>query len=223
MNDLVGKWVPVKRYQFKSTARPFLGVTKMRRYTITEGAKTTSGGTVIQASSNGSINGARIAVEHDQIFCPACKSSGYILCIGPRLIELWNGKQTALENDLCICGCFPSPRLKSNQTLRSQVIGEEASNKKSSTSLAPPTAATSSSATDPKESQYNLVFEVTDDKTGTLLIDWPYSIELGNGEHLTGRTDHTGHTGTISSIQAEHAILRVFAPEPTPINPSWDH
>lgn len=195
----------------------------MKRYTITEGAKTTSGGTVIQASSNGSISGARIAVERDQIFCPACRSSGYILCIGPRLPEVWDGKQVALGNDLCICGCFPSPRLISNQTLRSQNIGGVASHSKSPESIGPAAAKAASDSEKSSEDQYNLVFEVTDEKTGTLLADWPYGIELGNGQHLTGRTDHAGRTTTISSTQAEHAVLRVFTPEPTPIDPFWDH
>lgn len=94
----------------------------MRRYTITLGASTTSGGKVIMATANGSINGVKIAVESDVIFCPACKSQGKILCVGPRIPETWNGKQVALENDLCICACPTPPKLVPNQTLRSQVI-----------------------------------------------------------------------------------------------------
>lgn len=43
----------------------------MQRYTITIGANTTAGGKVISASSQGSINGIKIALENDLIFCPA--------------------------------------------------------------------------------------------------------------------------------------------------------
>ena len=97
----------------------------MQRFTITLGATTTSNGKVISASSAGSINGVKIALEHDQIFCPACKYAGYILTVGPRLSELWNGKEVALENDLCICGCSPHPRLIASQTLRCQVVSDD--------------------------------------------------------------------------------------------------
>jgi uncharacterized Zn-binding protein involved in type VI secretion len=60
----------------------------MKRYTITLGAATSAGGKVIDASSNGCINGAAIALEGDTIFCPACKSTGKIVCIEPRIPEL---------------------------------------------------------------------------------------------------------------------------------------
>lgn len=94
----------------------------MRRHTITLGASTSAGGKVISASSAGSINGVPIALENDTIFCPACKSQGKIVCVGPRIPETWNGKQVALENDLCMCACASPPKLVPNQTLRSQVI-----------------------------------------------------------------------------------------------------
>jgi len=96
----------------------------MKRYTITLGASTTAGGKVIVASANGSINGVKIALENDLIFCPACKSQGEIVCVGPRIPETWNGKQVALENDLCMCGCPVPPKLIANQSLRCQAIGD---------------------------------------------------------------------------------------------------
>ena len=98
----------------------------MRRYHITLGASTTAGGKVTSASSHGSINGVRIALEGDMITCPACKTTGKIACIAPRIPENWNGKQVALEDDLCICGCAPPPKLKASQSLKCQVIEEVA-------------------------------------------------------------------------------------------------
>lgn len=94
----------------------------MRRYHITLGSSTTAGGKVIAASSLGSINGARIALEGDAVACPSCKSIGKITCIGPRISETWSGKQVALENDLCICGCASPPKLKPSQSVRCQVV-----------------------------------------------------------------------------------------------------
>lgn len=74
-----------------------------------------------------SINGARIAVEGDEIDCPACATKGRIACIGPRISDTWNGKQVALENDLCLCACSSPPRLVPNQTLKYQTVSETSS------------------------------------------------------------------------------------------------
>jgi len=96
----------------------------VRRYTITLGASTTAGGKVISASANGSINGQKIALEGDRIFCPSCKSEGKIVCVAPRIPERWNGKQVALENDLCACRCSTPPKLIARQNVRYQTIGK---------------------------------------------------------------------------------------------------
>ena len=194
----------------------------MKRHTITEGAKTTAGGTVIAGSSHGSINGACIALESDPIFCKACKSAGRIFCIGPRIPETWDGKQVALENDLCICGCSPPPKLIANQTVHFQVIGDAAVSKHmadSASSLTPMAPATTSAT---GMESYDLHFQVTDQLSGLPLPNRPYVIELANGTRLEGRTDQEGKTGTVSTIHAECATLHVCEPVTTPINPHWD-
>lgn len=94
----------------------------MKRHTITEGAKTTAGGVVIIGSGYNAINGARIALESDLVYCKACRSCGHILCVGPRIQETWDGRQIALEDDLCICGCTPPPRLIPSQHVHYQTI-----------------------------------------------------------------------------------------------------
>jgi uncharacterized Zn-binding protein involved in type VI secretion len=94
----------------------------MKRYHITLGARTTAGGTVITASSLASINGAPMAIEGDAVSCPSCHSEGVIVCVGPRLPDHWNGKQYALQDDLCVCKCVPAPRLVANQALKCQHV-----------------------------------------------------------------------------------------------------
>ena len=195
----------------------------MKRHTITLGATTTAGGKVISASSAGSIDGVKIALENDQIFCPACKSVGQILAIGPRLTDLWNGKQVALENDLCICGCYPHPRLIANQTLRCQVISDTkpestyvpAKREKTSVQSGPPVT------TSDKDGSYDLYF-VVKNEAGHTLSDWKYTIEMSNGARLEGATDAEGKTKTVGAADAEFATLIVYAPETKPIDPNWD-
>ena len=78
-----------------------------KRYHITLGATTTTQGKVISASSAISINGARIALEDDMVYCPACNSEGLIKLDGPRVSESFNQRQVALDGDRCICKCSP--------------------------------------------------------------------------------------------------------------------
>lgn len=94
----------------------------MKRHHITLGACTTADGIVTSATSPISIDGNRIALEGDEIRCDTCGSTGFIQCIGPRTPEQCNGKQVALENDLCVCLCVPNPRLVPNQTRRFQFV-----------------------------------------------------------------------------------------------------
>ncbi|MFD2366352.1 PAAR domain-containing protein [Pseudoduganella sp. GCM10020061] len=95
----------------------------MRRYHITEGAKTTAGGKVIAATSAMTIDGVKGALEGDPLYCPACKSAGKIMCVGPRIPETWNGKPVALSDDLCMCGCPTPPKLLANQNRKYQSTG----------------------------------------------------------------------------------------------------
>lgn len=94
----------------------------MMRYTITLGASTSAGGKVISASSPGSVDDANIALEDDKVTCPACRTIGRILCIGPRIPELWGSRQVALSDDLCLCGCSTPPKLIANQSVLYQVL-----------------------------------------------------------------------------------------------------
>src|SRR3954469_12015730 len=96
----------------------------MKRYHITLGAKTTAGGVVMTASGSCSINGVKAAVEGDSIVCPACRSKGVIQIFGPRIPESWNGRQVALQDDLCVCACPARPRLVANQSLKCQSPGD---------------------------------------------------------------------------------------------------
>lgn len=98
----------------------------MKRHHITLGASTTAGGTVTSASARVSINGVRIALEGDTVDCGTCGSTGVIRCVGPRIPERYNGKQVALENDLCICNCPQPPRLIPNQTSKAQFVDDGA-------------------------------------------------------------------------------------------------
>lgn len=99
----------------------------MRRYLITRGAKTTAGGTVIGGLEGHAIKLADIAVEGHEVSCPACKTTGVIECVGPRLEQWVRGRRVALSDDICRCKCDPPPRLVTDQFERSQSVTTEGS------------------------------------------------------------------------------------------------
>jgi uncharacterized Zn-binding protein involved in type VI secretion len=94
----------------------------IRRYLILLGARTSAGGTVKSASSFMSLNGVAYALEGDLVDCPHCRTQGAIKCVPPRLHATYNGKQYALEHDLCMCQCSPPPQLIANQDHNAQLI-----------------------------------------------------------------------------------------------------
>lgn len=94
----------------------------MERFHIRLGDRTTADGTVRSDSELSCIIDQPQACEGDQVYCPACKTLGVIVCTGPRLDDTINGAQTALDGDLCRCKCSPAPRLIASQTISSQII-----------------------------------------------------------------------------------------------------
>ncbi|WP_158683867.1 PAAR domain-containing protein [Pseudomonas sp. LH1G9] len=97
----------------------------MRRYFITRGAKTTAGGTVVGGLTGFCITQVDIALEGHEVLCPVCKTTGVIVCVGPRLEQWARGRRVALSDDLCRCQCDPPPRLLADQFERFQTLTAE--------------------------------------------------------------------------------------------------
>ena len=97
---------------------------RSRRY-IVLGAATDAGGKVVSASSLMLLDGVPRALEGDLVSCPACGTEGRIACDGARLAVSENGRRPALEDDLCLCGCSPAPRLLASQERWRQWVSAE--------------------------------------------------------------------------------------------------
>jgi uncharacterized Zn-binding protein involved in type VI secretion len=94
----------------------------MKRNLIVVGDKTTADGVVQNGMSAGFNNGTPLAYHGSRVYCPACKSEGYVAAWGPSWPMSFDGKQVALENDLCICQCNPPPRLVASHDDMSQTF-----------------------------------------------------------------------------------------------------
>jgi len=98
----------------------------MRRNNLIQGDQTTSGGRIIGAvDARQSACGKVLALEGDEVYCPKCKTPGRVVCIPPRNQQRFHGRQAALDGDLCICKCTPSPRISSSQTAMGHNISPE--------------------------------------------------------------------------------------------------
>lgn len=88
----------------------------MRRYDIIKGDKTSVGGTVEGGDATDKVGDRDQAYENDPVWCPVCKTMGRIVGVGPRVpMTSPDGRQAALSDDLCVCGCDPSPFLIPSQ------------------------------------------------------------------------------------------------------------
>ncbi|HEX8610102.1 MAG TPA: PAAR domain-containing protein [Telluria sp.] len=173
----------------------------MRRYTITLGATTSAGGRVVSASGSGCINGVPIALEGDLVACPACKATGRILCVGPRIPEMSDGKHVALENDLCTCRCSPSPKLLPVQIMRSQVLkdtGRALSNSDSAPARAP--------RGEQRGPSFNERFVLLDEETGDPLVHKEYAVVRASGQLEFGTSDRNGYTHLLSTTAMAESV-----------------
>ena len=93
-----------------------------KRYYIRAGDKTTANGVVLASSDFSRVDGRALALDGDPVDCPACDTQGIIRTAGPRLSDSFMGKQYALSDDLCLCGCNPPPRLIADQDAECQLV-----------------------------------------------------------------------------------------------------
>jgi uncharacterized Zn-binding protein involved in type VI secretion len=177
----------------------------MRRYFVTLGALTSAGGRVISASSEGQIEGVAIALEGDLVACPVCNTTGKIRCVGPRIPETWNGRNVALENDLCICRCESPPRLLTSQVLRSQVI------KDSGRALSNPMPVHTVRGS--AEHVFTEQFQLVDEDSGLPVGGRQYALVRGSGKLEFGTCDAQGLTHVLSATaQPEYVEIYVQGP-----------
>jgi len=166
------------------------------RYHITVGATTTADGKVISANSIRSINGAEVAYAGDPVSCPKCNSTGVIQPDGPRLSEVFNGRQVALSDDVCVCKCDPPPRLIANQNFSYQTIDADWHAAKAGAAAEAATKLNTSESSTPATDGIPLV--LLDPETQEPFKHRPYRLELTD-KMIEGTTDQNGATRPLTA------------------------
>lgn len=154
----------------------------MRRL-ILKGDKTTVGGTVLEGVQSGVHEGKAISFHGAQIHCPVCKSTGMIVGDGPSMPMTFNGKQVALERDICSCQCDPSPRLIASQSATTLGVASSPDLTNSSESVV--------GAPVQSIGPYNEQIRINDE-SGAPMRNIPYFIEDQEGRTYQGVTDGAG-------------------------------
>lgn len=174
------------------------------RYHITEHAHTSCGGIVITASHIMRIDGRTMALEGDLVVCPACNSTGVIVCVDPRTPESHKGRRVALNGDLCACSCSFPPVLLNMQEYKYQLIHEsEKIIENTSTIFNQPEINDRLNI-----NQYNQRFKIVDQENNPV-SDISIQIEDQQGKILTTKTNSDGESPTIygESLDLIHLYL----------------
>lgn len=182
----------------------------IKRYHITEGATTTAGGVVRASTKCGSINGASMVLDGDPVDCPACGAQGVIKCVMPRLPFSFEGKQYALSDDLCICGCNPPPKLIASQNFKYQsllCIDGDPPGKATMLQAGIPTEAATPHVESAKQVDLRPL-RVMIRRTGRPYANQPYRLDLADGKVVQGTTDANGFTEPLTPD--ERAALRTW-------------
>ena len=198
------------------------------------GDPTSHHGTVIEGSQTDICMGKPIAYIGHKVHCPKCRGDFPIVEGVPT--TTFYGKGVALAGMKTSCGAvLIATQFSDTVDWGGGGNAQAASNAGDTTSrsahknadTAEPANTQVASNVSPSldtssKTQFDIDFLITDVHTGQPVIDWPYIILLANGQQLEGRTSSTGRTNKIAAATAEDAVLHVYAPETTPINPAWD-
>ncbi|EKZ98338.1 hypothetical protein D769_15707 [Cupriavidus sp. HMR-1] len=87
----------------------------MIRCNLVKGDKSALGGEALDGIALCTIMGREMTFLGASVYCPACKTTGQIVGVGPRHRNDWMGKQDALEGDICVCRCDPPPVMIASQ------------------------------------------------------------------------------------------------------------
>jgi uncharacterized Zn-binding protein involved in type VI secretion len=171
----------------------------MRRYNIKLHDKTTSGAFVTEGEPTTTHHGTPLAFIGAAIYCPTCKSAGIIVASGPRLSVSFRGKQAALDGDLGMCKCRPTPRLIASQSTMSQSLDENALAAQGYT----PTGV-------PFLRHHDEQITLRDRSTRRALANVQYRLKDGSGVIASGTTDRNGRTERISTEIAQRFTIEIF-------------
>ncbi|WP_179258426.1 PAAR domain-containing protein [Caballeronia sordidicola] len=170
----------------------------MKRYAIKLYDKSTSGAYVTQGEESVKHHGTPVAIVGGPIYCPTCKSDGYIVATGPRHHTSFKGKEMALENDLGMCKCRPPPRMIASQSTMSQSFTSDFLAAEGYTPSGIPLLR-----------HHDEAITLRDYRTRRPLVNVQYRLRDGLQILATGVTDANGRTERVVTDTASNLIVEI--------------
>ena len=180
----------------------------MRRYLITQGARTTAGGTVLDGATNNTIKGVPVALVGARIYCPACGTTGHGVNVPPFHKQTLVGVQVLLEGDKCVCACATSPTILKSQDLVSHVFEDGVQDDAHTSGDAVPPAKQANRALQPATDATCWVL-LRDSSTGKPLRNHPVIVEA-NGRRRHTTTDADGYACVESDTPSDVRLHAIF-------------
>ena len=170
----------------------------MKRYVIKLYDKSTSGAFVTQGAESVKHHGTPVALVGGPIYCPTCKSDGYIVATGPRHHTSVKGTQIALENDWGLCKCRPPPRMIASQSTMSQSFTSDFLAAEGYTPSGIPLLR-----------HHDEAITLRDSRTRRPLANVQYRFSDGSQILATGITDANGRTERVVTDTASNLVIEI--------------
>ncbi len=162
----------------------------------------------IIGTGRGKIRGLNMILERDRFQCPACNTTGHIICIGPRNVmnEIHAGqaRAVALHGDICCCACEPKPRLNAvSQHVAHHILADEIAARHIQPESSPHISKVSTSYASTLE--FPNIFNSHDEQLrinlsdGSPLTEMSYTLYLEDGREVSGYLNHDGKTSRVIS------------------------
>lgn len=156
----------------------------------------------IIGTGRGKIRGLNMILERDRFQCPACNTTGHIICVGPRNVmnEIHAGlaRAVALHGDICCCACEPKPWLNAiSQHVAHHTVADEIASSHIQSE--------SDSVSQNSKVKFNDFYQLLDED-GFPIAHAEYALSINNGEPEHGITDIQGHTHLLASLAEQHTV-----------------
>lgn len=176
----------------------------MQRFLLKKGDRSTAGGTVIEGIESCTHHGTPLTFVGAKVYCPACKTTGFVGAKGPRWPDQMMGTEQALEGDICICKCDPPPTMIASQrdSFHQLTSDDVAAMGYDASTISTTTASRATQIHSIYDEQFTLK-----DCGGCVLPETYYTIQLPNGELLHGITDSAGRTERHKTNGAQLILL----------------
>ena len=153
------------------------------------------GGVVIEGMPFMRHHGTELTFVGAKVVCPACKTTGHIVPKGPRWPDNLMGKHAALEGDLCVCKCHPTPIMLASQ---SDMVETFEAHELAKMGFASNGAPLKQEALPDFDEQVRVL-----DSEGRPLSNVPYHIKTRSGAIHKGLTDSQGRCHRVYTAKAE--------------------